>query len=83
MLELSKVVKDLAKRMESEPENINNWLLLGRSYMTLERFRDAVYAFGQAAKRAPGRADVAGSFGEAMFMAAGAKFSAEARNQSV
>lgn len=45
---VEEMVARLAERMASEPENTQGWLLLGRSYMALERYPEAADAFAAA-----------------------------------
>lgn len=42
------MVARLAARMQSEPGNSEGWLMLGRSYMVMERYAEAVDAFTAA-----------------------------------
>ncbi|MCB1788892.1 MAG: c-type cytochrome biogenesis protein CcmI [Gammaproteobacteria bacterium] len=42
---LDELVTRLRERMEANPENAEGWFLLGRTYMRLENYPDAVYAF--------------------------------------
>jgi cytochrome c-type biogenesis protein CcmH len=42
------MVARLAARMQSEPGNSEGWLMLGRSYMVMERYTEAVDAFTAA-----------------------------------
>lgn len=42
------MVASLATRLERQPEDINGWKMLGRSYMTLGNFSGAVAAFERA-----------------------------------
>ena len=42
------MVARLAERMQSEPGNSEGWLMLGRSYMAMERYAEAVDAFTAA-----------------------------------
>jgi cytochrome c-type biogenesis protein CcmH len=47
------LVQKLAARMEEKPEDLEGWLMLGRSYHTLERPQLALEAFEQAYALAP------------------------------
>ena len=43
--DMSKVVEGLAKRLEENPGDVGGWNMLGRSYMSLNNYPDAVAAF--------------------------------------
>lgn len=45
----------LAKRLAAEPNNLEGWLMLGRSYQTLEQFPLAVRAYQRADRLADGK----------------------------
>lgn len=47
------MVDGLAARLEAEPDNLDGWLRLGRSYQVLGEHRRAAEAFGRAAALAP------------------------------
>ncbi len=38
------MVASLAERLESEPDDINGWLMLGRSYQAMQRFDESISA---------------------------------------
>lgn len=42
------MVTSLAARLESQPDDVNGWKMLGRSHMKLGNFNDAVVAFEKA-----------------------------------
>lgn len=42
------MVEGLAQRLRAEPENVQGWVMLARSYETLERYADAAQAYSQA-----------------------------------
>jgi cytochrome c-type biogenesis protein CcmH len=47
------IVEQLAARMQQQPDDIEGWMLLGRSYLTLQHFPEARQAFLQAWQRMP------------------------------
>lgn len=42
---ISELAERLRQRMEADPDNAEGWFLLGRTYMRLQSYADAVYAF--------------------------------------
>jgi cytochrome c-type biogenesis protein CcmH len=49
------MVAQLARRMERNPEDLNGWLMLGRSYTVLEQFSLAARAYQRADRLAGGK----------------------------
>ena len=47
------IVEQLAAKMQQNPEDVEGWMLLGRSYLTLQQFPKARAAFEQAWQRTP------------------------------
>ncbi len=68
--EVGVAVEELAARLREEPDNLDGWLLLGRSYIILGRHSEAVLAYRQAAALAPDDSSVHSRLGESMVMAA-------------
>ncbi len=58
----------LAERLLRDPEDIDGWLLLGRSYVSQRRFDDAMNAFRRARGVANGRPDVEIAYAEALIL---------------
>ena len=48
--ELSGMAQSLAKKLEANPDNQEGWVMLGRSYRTLEKYDNAVSAYDRALK---------------------------------
>jgi cytochrome c-type biogenesis protein CcmH len=71
-------VDALAQRMRDEPHRLDGWLLLGRSYMALQRFDSAAEAYRHAVALARGRPDVSAFHGEALVAANGGTVTEEA-----
>ena len=66
---LGEPVERLAARLQSDPDNLDGWLLLGRSYVVLRRYREAADALRQAATLSGGDPEVLGILGEAIVWA--------------
>ena len=47
-VDIEAMVSSLAARLESDPDDLNGWKMLGRSYMTMENYASAVEAFERA-----------------------------------
>ncbi|WP_119460730.1 c-type cytochrome biogenesis protein CcmI [Rhodospirillaceae bacterium SYSU D60014] len=60
------LVERLAQRMAEDPSNLEGWLLLGRSYGTLGRYREAAAAYEEAIARGADGAEVQSAYGEAL-----------------
>ncbi|MCP4043166.1 MAG: c-type cytochrome biogenesis protein CcmI, partial [Gammaproteobacteria bacterium] len=48
MPSLDEMIAGLTNRLESEPDNLQGWIMLGRSYQVMERFEESKEAFAQA-----------------------------------
>ncbi len=48
--DVEEMVASLAARLETEPDDLNGWIMLGRSYMTLGNFPEAVLAYERVVK---------------------------------
>ena len=61
------MVAGLAARLEEDPNDVDGWRRLGRSYQVLDQPAKAVEAFGEAAKRAPDRVEAQLDYAHALF----------------
>lgn len=75
---LEATVVQLERYLSAHPDEGQGWLLLGRSYLTLDRTADAVAALAKAKALLPDRADVTAAYGEALVMAADGRITEEA-----
>ncbi len=76
--DVAAMVGKLEKRLRDEPNDPAGWLMLGRSYLTLERFDEAIVAYDHAHQLDAKNADAALGLGEAMSLRAGGEITAPA-----
>ncbi len=62
------MVKRLAERMRQFPLDIDGWILLARSYMTLNRYEEAASALAPAVEYSDRRPDILSAYAEARVM---------------
>lgn len=70
--EIQRRVDALENRLRRQPEDVEGWKMLGRSYMALGQLMPAVSAYSQAAQLAPNDAEIRGALAE-LSARAGAK----------
>lgn len=75
--DIDAMVERLAERMKADPSDPEGWLLLGRSYMAMQRFEAARDALAQAVQRRPGDAQLLADLADATAMAQGQKLLGE------
>ncbi len=63
---MAEMVQRLAARLASRPDDLDGWLLLGRSYTVMQRFGDAATAYAKAAALAPEDPMVLSFLGESL-----------------
>ena len=72
---LDDLVKDFAARMEQTPDNVDGWLMLGRTYFTLGQPAKALESLERAYQLAPKQANVIVAYAEALGANAGNRLS--------
>ncbi len=75
---LEVLVERLAERMRQEPDNAEGWVMLARSYTTLQRFGDAAVAYARAHRLVGDNADLLANYADALVMANGREFNDQA-----
>lgn len=70
-LSIPEMVARLERRLKSNPEDVQGWRMLGRSYSVLQNFEAARDAYGEAYKREPGSAAAVLDYAEAIARANG------------
>ena len=72
------MVAKLEQHMREDPGDLAGWLMLGRSYLTLQRMDDAVSAYDRAHRLKGDSTEAALGLGEAISLRAGGQISPEA-----
>lgn len=67
----------LAERLQSNPDDGEGWLMLGRSYTALGRYPEATAAFGRAITLLPPSANLLADYADIMAMSQGRRLSGE------
>lgn len=62
-------VEALEKRLAAQPDDLEGWKMLGRSFMALDRLKEAVGAWSRAAQLAPSDPDVRAALAQLMDLA--------------
>jgi cytochrome c-type biogenesis protein CcmH len=75
--QIESMVAGLAARLRENPDDTDGWKMLGRSYMVLGRFGEAVDAYAKAALRAPRDAQLLADFADALAMSRGQRMEGE------
>jgi cytochrome c-type biogenesis protein CcmH len=76
--DVAAMVAKLEQRLREQPGDLNGWLMLGRSYLALDRFADAVVAYDHAHQLDGQNADATMGLAEAMSLRAGGEITPEA-----
>lgn len=75
--QLETLVERLATRMTENPEDPQGWMMLGRSYGALGRYKQAAQAYANAAARLPGDAGLLADYADSLAMALGGRLQGE------
>jgi cytochrome c-type biogenesis protein CcmH len=72
------MVAKLEQHLRDDPNDLAGWLMLGRSYLALQRMDDAVNAYDRAHRLSANSVEAALGLGEAISLRAGGQISPEA-----
>ena len=75
---LAAAAEQLKARLQQEPGHVEGWVLLARTFVSLERYPEARSAYGQAIALAPKEPRLHAELGELLVLAAGGDVTAEA-----
>ena len=70
-MNLDAAAAQLQQRLDKNPGDLKGWLLLARTYMSMQRYANAVSSYEKALGLDAGNADITSGYGEALFLAAG------------
>jgi cytochrome c-type biogenesis protein CcmH len=76
--ELAAAAEQLEARLQQDPGHVEGWILLGRTFASLERFPEARAAYDRAIALAPNEPRLHAELGEFFVLAAGGNVTAEA-----
>jgi cytochrome c-type biogenesis protein CcmH len=68
MQNATRLLDELEKRLQGKPEDLQGWVLLGRTALRVGRFDQAATALARAIVLAPDRADLLSSYAEALIL---------------
>ena len=75
--QMAGLVERLAAKMEQTPDDIEGWVLLGRSLGVLQQYERGAQAYARAAKLAPQDAPLLADYADMLAMARGGKLEGE------
>jgi cytochrome c-type biogenesis protein CcmH len=75
---LAAAAEQLKARLQQEPGHVEGWVLLARTFASLERYPEARAAYSQAISLAPKEPRLHAELGELLVLAAGGEVTAEA-----
>lgn len=75
---IDEMIASLEQRLVDDPDSAEGWLLLGRSYMALKRYDDAVPAMARAHELGGDLAQILLQYADALAMANGGRINADA-----
>jgi cytochrome c-type biogenesis protein CcmH len=76
--DVAAMVAKLETHLREDPNDVTGWVMLGRSYVALERMDDAIVAYDHAHRLDAGNAEAALGLGETMSLRAGGNITPEA-----
>jgi cytochrome c-type biogenesis protein CcmH len=77
MAQIEAMVQRLAERQAQNPDDVEGWKMLGKSYSVLGRFAEAANAYSKAAIRAPRDPQLLADLADALAMARGQSMAGE------
>ncbi len=69
--QLDGMVQQLAARLEKEPQNVEGWVILARTYYTMRKFPEAAAAYEKLTQLVPDEPDLLADYADALAMSQG------------
>ena len=64
--DFSEALENLVARLSSNPEDIEGWVMLGRTYMAMERYSEASSTYGKLAELVPNNPQILSEYARAL-----------------
>jgi cytochrome c-type biogenesis protein CcmH len=74
---VEEMVNKLAERLHNQPDDMKGWVMLGRSYVVLKRYDEAVDAYRNILRLGGDSPELLADYADALAMAAGGRFTPE------
>jgi cytochrome c-type biogenesis protein CcmH len=69
--QVEEMVQQLSARLEREPDNVEGWVILARTYYTMRKFPEAAAAYEKLTKLVPNEPDLLADYADALAMSQG------------
>jgi cytochrome c-type biogenesis protein CcmH len=66
--QVNTMVAQLAERLQKEPDNVDGWVILARSYYTMRKFPEAAAAYEKLTQLVPNEPDLLADYADALAM---------------
>ncbi len=70
-VQVEQMVQQLSARLEKEPENVEGWVILARTYYTMRKFPEAAAAYEKLTKLVPNEPELLADYADALAMSQG------------
>ncbi len=64
--DFSEALENLVARLSSNPEDVEGWIMLGRTYMAMERYSEASSTYGKLAELVPNNPQILSEYARAL-----------------
>ncbi len=69
--QVEEMVQQLSARLQREPDNVEGWVILARTYYTMRKFPEAAAAYEKLTKLVPNEPDLLADYADALAMSQG------------